>query len=65
MIAALLGGMSSRQSLSSGMGALAADAEGVLFNGSWVVSSGNIAANMYSNVMLKLRAACLPAGCTP
>ncbi|WP_221088065.1 manganese catalase family protein [Deinococcus aquaedulcis] len=50
MVAAVMGGMSPRQYLSGGMGALAADSEGNPFNGSWVVSSGNIAADMYSNV---------------
>ncbi len=50
MVAAIMGGMSPRQFLSGGMGALAADAEGNPFNGSWIVSSGNIAADMYSNV---------------
>jgi Mn-containing catalase len=30
---------------------MATDANGVPFNGSWVVSSGNIAADMYANVM--------------
>lgn len=44
-----MGGMSPRAFLSGGMGALAADSEGVPFNGSWVVSSGNIAADMYAN----------------
>ncbi|GAA5512179.1 putative manganese catalase [Deinococcus carri] len=50
MVAAVMGGMSPRAYLSGGMGALAADSEGNPFNGSWVVASGNIAANMYSNV---------------
>jgi Mn-containing catalase len=50
MVAAIMGGMSPRQFLSGGMGALAADSEGVPFNGSWVVSSGNLAADMISNV---------------
>jgi Mn-containing catalase len=49
-VAAVLGGMSPRQFLSGGLGALAADSEGVPFNGSWVVSSGNIVADMFSNV---------------
>ena len=49
MVAAIMGGMSPRQYLSGGMGALAADSEGVPFSGSWVVSSGNIAADMLSN----------------
>lgn len=54
MVAAVMGGMSPRQYLSGGMGALAADSEGVPFNGSWVVSSGNIAADMYANAMAEM-----------
>lgn len=50
MIAAMLGGMEPRQYLSAGFSALAADANGVPFNGSHVYASGNIAADMYSNV---------------
>lgn len=50
MVEAVMGGMSPRSYLSGGMGALAADSEGNPFNGSWVISSGNIAANMYANV---------------
>ncbi len=50
MVAAVMGGMSPRQFLSGGMGALAADSEGNAFDGSWVLSSGNIAADMYANV---------------
>ena len=50
MIAAVLGGMDPRQYLSAGFSALAADANGVPFNGSHVYASGNIAADMYSNV---------------
>ena len=49
MIAAVMGGMSPRQFLSGGMGAVCQDSEGNPFNGSWVVSSGNIAADMFSN----------------
>jgi len=48
---AMLSGMDIRQFLSGGFGALASDANGVPFNGSWVVSSGNIAADMHANVM--------------
>ncbi|SOD96958.1 manganese catalase family protein [Spirosoma fluviale] len=47
----IVGGGDPRHFLSGGLGALAADANGVPFNGSWVVSSGNIAADMYANVM--------------
>jgi Mn-containing catalase len=54
MVAAVMGGMSPRQYLSGGMGALAADSEGVPFSGSWVVSSGNIAADMYANAMAEM-----------
>ncbi|OJW72677.1 manganese catalase family protein [Spirosoma sp. 48-14] len=47
----LIGGGDPRHFLSGGMGALASDANGVPFNGSWVVSSGNIASDMFANVM--------------
>ncbi|MFC5849682.1 manganese catalase family protein [Deinococcus petrolearius] len=50
MVAAVMGGMEPRQYLSAGMAALAADANGVPFNGSHVYASGNIVADMYSNV---------------
>lgn len=53
-VAAILGGMSPRQYLSGGFGALAADSEGVPFNGSWVVSSGNIVGDMYANAMAEM-----------
>ncbi|HEY8596834.1 MAG TPA: manganese catalase family protein [Thermomicrobiales bacterium] len=49
-VAAIIGGMDPRQYLSAGFSALAADANGVPFNGSHVYASGNIAADMYSNV---------------
>ncbi len=49
MVAAVMGGMSARQYLSGGLGAVCQDSEGNPFNGSWVVSSGNIAADMFSN----------------
>ena len=51
IVEAIMGGMNPRQYLSAGMGAMAVDASGVPFNGSWVVGSGNIAADMYANVM--------------
>src|SRR4051794_38222509 len=50
-VGAVLGGTDVRHFLSAGLGAMAADANGVPFNGSWVVSSGNTAADMYANVM--------------
>ena len=50
MLAAIMGGMCPRQYLSAGMSALAADATGTPFNGSHVYASGNLAADMYSNV---------------
>ncbi|KAB8141719.1 catalase [Chloroflexia bacterium SDU3-3] len=50
MIAAAMGGMDPRQYLSAGMAALAADANGVPFDGSHVYASGNLAADMYANV---------------
>jgi len=50
LIQSVLGGKDPRHVLSAGLGAMAADANGVPFNGSWVVSSGNIAADMHANV---------------
>jgi len=50
VIGAVLGGMNPRAFLSGGLGALAVDAEGVPFSGAYVVSSGNILADMYTNV---------------
>lgn len=47
----IVGGGDPRHFLSGGLGAMAADANGVPFNGSWVVSSGNTAADMFANVM--------------
>jgi Mn-containing catalase len=51
IVNSILGGMDPRHVLSSGLSAMAVDANGVPFNGSWVVGSGNIAADMYVNVM--------------
>lgn len=50
-IGAVMGGMNPRHILSAGLGAMAVDSSGVPFNGSWIVSSGNLAADMYANVM--------------
>jgi Mn-containing catalase len=50
MVGAIMGGMDPRQILSAGQAALATDANGVPFNGSWVVGSGNLIADMYANV---------------
>ncbi|KAB7727901.1 catalase [Rudanella paleaurantiibacter] len=46
----IVGGGDPRHYLSGGLGALASDANGVPFNGSWVVSSGNMASDMLANV---------------
>lgn len=51
IIEAIMGGANPRHYLSAGMAALAVDSNGVPFNGSWVVGSGNLAADMYANVM--------------
>ena len=51
VVAAVMGGMDPRHVLSTGLGAAAMDSNGVPFNGSWVVGSGNVAADMYANVM--------------
>lgn len=50
-VAAVLGGMDMRHYLSTGLGAMAADSNGVPFTGAWIVGSGNLAADMYANVM--------------
>ena len=50
-VAAVLGGMNPRHYLSSGLGAMAADSNGVPFTGAFLVGSGNLAADMYANVM--------------
>lgn len=50
VVAAVMGGIDPRQYLSAGMAALAADANGVPFNGSHVYASGNLVADMYANV---------------
>lgn len=47
----VMGGANPRHILSSGMAAMAVDSNGVPFNGSWVVGTGNLAADMYANVM--------------
>ncbi|WP_336002626.1 manganese catalase family protein [Halorientalis halophila] len=43
--------MQPRQLLSGGMNPIAGDANGVPFSGSWVVASGNLASDMYANIM--------------
>jgi Mn-containing catalase len=49
-VAAVLGGMDPRHYLSAGFAALPADSNGVPFDCSHVYASGNLAADMYSNV---------------
>jgi Mn-containing catalase len=51
LVGAVMGGMDPRHILSAGLGAMAADANGVPFNGSWVIGTGNLAADMTANVM--------------
>lgn len=50
MVGAILGGMDPRHVLSTGLAATASDSNGVPFNGSWVVASGNLVSDMYANV---------------
>jgi len=47
----IVGGGYPRHFLSGRLGTMAAEANGVAFNGSWVVSSENLAADMFANVM--------------
>ena len=51
VVGAVMGGMNPQHILSAGLGAMAVDSNGNPFNGSWIVSSGNLAADMYANVM--------------
>lgn len=51
MVEAVLGGMMPRQILSSGLHALPVDSNGVPWTGGYVVASGNLAGDMYANVM--------------
>ncbi|NHN42710.1 catalase [Halorubellus sp. JP-L1] len=48
---AAMNGMMPRQILSSGLNAMPVDANGAPFNASYIVASGNLAADMYANVM--------------
>jgi len=50
VVGAVLGGINPRSFLSAGLGALAFDSEGVPFSGAYVVGSGNLVADMYTNV---------------
>ncbi len=51
MVNAILGGMDARQVLSTGLAALPSDANGVPFNMSHIYASGNLAADIYCNVV--------------
>ena len=61
MVAAVMGGMSPRHYLSGGMGAACHDSEGNPFDGSSVISSGNLAADLFANVTNEMANACLSA----
>jgi Mn-containing catalase len=50
IVESIMGGMNPRHFLSGGLGAMPVDSSGVPFNGSWIISTGNIAADMYANV---------------
>ncbi len=47
---AILGGQDPRHVISSGLAAMPVDANGNPFNGSWVIATGNLAADMHANV---------------
>ncbi|WP_162224558.1 manganese catalase family protein [Halorussus amylolyticus] len=51
VIAAMMDGGQPRQALSAGLHAMPVDSNGVPFDGNCVVASGNLAADMYANVM--------------
>ncbi|WP_123534536.1 manganese catalase family protein [Halosimplex salinum] len=48
---AKLAGMQPRQFLSSGLHAMPNDSNGVPFDGSWIVATGNLASDMYANIL--------------
>lgn len=50
LVSAVLGGMSARHILSTGLAALPVNADGVPFDCSHIYASGNLAADMYANV---------------
>ena len=49
-VAAVLGGQDPRHVISSGLGAMPVDSNGVPFTGAYVVATGNLAADMHANV---------------
>ncbi|WP_433623901.1 manganese catalase family protein [Halomicrococcus sp. NG-SE-24] len=51
VIDAMMSGGQPRQALSAGLHAMPVDSNGVPFSGNYVVASGNLAADMYANVM--------------
>ncbi len=51
LVNAILGGMDARHVLSAGLAAMPSDANGVPFDCSHVYASGNLAGDMYANVM--------------
>lgn len=51
VVGEIIGGMDPRHYLSAGLAAMATDSNGVPFNGSWVVATGNLASDMYANVV--------------
>jgi Mn-containing catalase len=50
VVTAILGGEDPRHVLSAGLAAMPADSNGNPFNGSWVVATGNLGADMLANV---------------
>ena len=51
VIDAMMSGGQPRQALSAGLHAMPVDSNGVPFSGNYVVASGNLAADLYANVM--------------
>lgn len=51
VIAEMMNSGQPRQALSAGLHAMPVDSNGVPFTGNYIVASGNLAANMYANVM--------------
>jgi len=54
VVGAFMGGMNPRHYLSAGLAATAENSNGVPFNGSWIVATGNLVSDMYSNAAAEM-----------
>ncbi len=61
VVGAFMGGMNPRHYLSAGLSATAENSNGVPFNGSWIVATGNLVADMHSNAAAEMSGRVLAA----